>query len=150
MDPPADLRLSDVLAALSVATDLGMGQHPEKAVRSCLLATGLGRALGLTEEELRDVYFASLLRHLGCTATASLEARWFGGDELASRRAAERADFGSRREMLALALSTGRGSGLRRPLEVGRAVAGDLLHGREIFASVCEAGAHAGRAPRAG
>ena len=141
MDPPADLRLSDVLAALSVATDLGMGQHPEKAVRSCLLATGLGRALGLTEEELRDVYFASLLRHLGCTATASLEARWFGGDELASRRAAERADFGSRREMLALALSTGRGSGLRRPLEVGRAVAGDLLHGREIFASVCEAGA---------
>jgi HD-GYP domain-containing protein (c-di-GMP phosphodiesterase class II) len=140
VDPPADLRLSDVLAALSVATDLGMGQHPEKAVRSCLLATGLGRA-GLTEEELRDVYFASLLRHLGCTATASLEARWFGGDELASRRAAEPADFGSRREMLALALSTGRGSGLRRPLEVGQAVAGDFLHGREIFASVCEAGA---------
>jgi len=141
MDPPADLRLSDVLAALSVATDLGMGQHPEKAVRSCLLATGLGRALGLTEDELRDVYFASLLRHLGCTATASLEAKWFGDDELASRRAAERADLGSRREMLALALSTGRGSGLRRPLEVGRAAAGDLLHGREIFASVCEAGA---------
>ena len=34
-----DLRLSDLLAALSVATDLGMGQPPEKAVRSCLLAT---------------------------------------------------------------------------------------------------------------
>ena len=75
MDPPADLRLSDVLAALSVATDLGMGQHPEKAVRSCLLATGLGRAIGLSDGELRDVYFASLMRHLGCTATASLEAR---------------------------------------------------------------------------
>lgn len=45
-----------------------MGQQPEKAVRSCLLATGLGRALGLSEEDVRDVYFASLLRHLGCTA----------------------------------------------------------------------------------
>jgi len=36
-----DLRLSDLLAEFSVATDLGMGQPPEKAVRSCLMATGL-------------------------------------------------------------------------------------------------------------
>ena len=136
-----DLRLSDLLAALSVATDLGMGQPPEKAVRSCLLATGLGQALGLTDEEVRDVYYASLMRHLGCTATASLEARLFGGDELASRRVAEPADFGDRREMLALTLGTGRGSGPRRPLLVGRAVVGDLLQGRDILASVCEAGA---------
>ena len=28
------LRLADLLAALSVATDLGMGQQPEMAVRS--------------------------------------------------------------------------------------------------------------------
>jgi hypothetical protein len=34
-----DLRLADLLAALSVATDLGMGQQPEKAVRTCLVAT---------------------------------------------------------------------------------------------------------------
>ena len=141
MGTQGDLRLSDLLAALSVATDLGMGQQPEKAVRSCLLATGLGRALGLPHEEVRDVYFASLMRHLGCTATASLEARWFGGDELASRRLAEPADFGNRREMLALMLGTGRGSGTRRPLLVGRAVAGDLLHGRDILGAVCEAGA---------
>ena len=136
-----DLRLSDLLAALSVATDLGMGQPPEKAVRSCLLATGLGLAMGLSDAEVRDVYFASLMRHLGCTATASLEARLFGGDELESRRASEPADFGNRREMLALTFGTGRGSGPRRPLLVGRAVAGDLLHGPGIFASICEAGA---------
>ena len=43
--------------------------------------------------------------------------------------------------MLALTFSTGRGSGPRRPLLVGRAVAGDLLHGPGIFASICEAGA---------
>jgi len=132
--------LADVLAALSVATDLGMGQPPEKAVRSCLLATGLGRALGLPHQAVRDVYFATLLRHLGCTASAALEASWFGGDELASRRAAEPADFGHRREMLALTLSAGRGGGLRRPLLIGRAAAGDVLHGRDILASVCEAG----------
>lgn len=140
MGTRGDLRLADVLAALSVATDLGMGQTPEKAVRSCLLATGLGRALGLTDEVVRDVYFAALARHLGCTASAALEAGWFGGDELASRRIAEPADFGNRREMLALTLATGRGSGLRRPVLIGRAVVGDVRHGREILASVCEAG----------
>lgn len=43
--------------------------------------------------------------------------------------------------MLALTLGTGRGSGRRRPLLVVRAVAGDVRHGRDIVASVCEAGA---------
>ena len=141
VDTQGGLRLSDILAALSVTTDLGMGQAPEKGVRSCLLATGLARALGLPGEDVRDVYFASLMRHLGCTATAALEARLFGGDELASRRVFEPADFGDRREMLALTLSTGRASGVQRPLLVGRALAGNLRHGADIVASVCEAGA---------
>ncbi|MFI2431295.1 HD domain-containing phosphohydrolase [Streptomyces sp. NPDC018693] len=136
---PEQSRLTELLAALSVATDLGMGQPPEKAVRSCLLATGLARALDLPERQVRDVYLASLLRHLGCTATAAVEARLFGGDELASRSAAEPADFGDAREMLALTLGTGRGAGVHRPRLVTRAVLGNLQHGKTIFRSVCEA-----------
>ena len=38
------LRLMDLLAALSLATDLGMGQPPETASRCCVLATRLARA----------------------------------------------------------------------------------------------------------
>jgi hypothetical protein len=57
-----------------------MGQPPEKAVRSCQVATGLGRSLDLSDDQLHDVYFASLVRHVGCTATALWEARLFGGD----------------------------------------------------------------------
>lgn len=134
------LRLADLLAALSVATDLGMGQQPGKAVRSCLLATGLARAMDLPDRCVQEVYYASLVRHLGCTATSSLEARLFGGDELASRRAAEPADFGNSREMLALTLATGRGTGLRRPQLIARAMLGDRRHGEAIFEAVCEAG----------
>ncbi|MEV0176820.1 HD domain-containing phosphohydrolase [Streptomyces sp. NPDC050803] len=134
------LRLMDLLAALSVATDLGMGRPPETAVRSCLLATGLARALDLPDGQVRGVYLASLLRHLGCTATAAVEARVYGGDELASRSAAEPADFGSAREMLALTLGTGRGTGVHRPRLLTRAVVGDLQYGKTIFRSICEAG----------
>jgi hypothetical protein len=50
-----DLRLADLLAALSVATDLGMGHEPEKAVRSCVLATELARAASLPRHEVRAV-----------------------------------------------------------------------------------------------
>lgn len=135
------LRLADLLAALSVTTDLGMGQPPEKAIRTCLLATGLARALALPEEEVRAVHHATLLRHLGCTASASLEARLYGGDELVSRPAAEPTDFGDSRQMLALVAGTGRGSGWRRPGLLAGAVLGDLRHGREVFASICDAGA---------
>ncbi|WP_282695433.1 ArsR family transcriptional regulator [Streptomyces sp. CC208A] len=85
------LRLTELLAALSVATDLGTGQPPEKAVRSCLLATGLARALDLPDRQVRDVYLASLLRHLGCTATAAVEARQVrGGTEQYYQRTARR------------------------------------------------------------
>ena len=135
-----DLRLADLLAALSVTTDLGMGQPPEKAIRTCLLATGLARGMGLPDGQVRDVYHASLLRHLGCTATASLEAQLYGGDELASRRVAEPTDFGSPREMLALVLGTGRGAGRRRPRLLVTAIAGDMRHGRAVFESICDAG----------
>jgi putative nucleotidyltransferase with HDIG domain len=133
------LRLADLLAALSVATDLGMGRPPETAIRSCLVATGLARAMDLPERQVADVYFASLLRHLGCTATAAVEASIYGGDELASRRAAEPADFGNTLEMLALTLGMGRGQGLGRPRLLARAVVGDIKHGTMILRSVCEA-----------
>lgn len=134
------LRLADLLAALSVATDLGMGQSPEKAIRSCLVGTGLARAMDLPTHQVRDVYLATLLRHLGCTATAHEEAYWFGGDELKSRPASERADFGKPSEMVALTLGTGRGAGMRRPKLLARA----LMAGEQtvpILTAICEAGA---------
>src|SRR5712692_3700772 len=64
------LRLADVLAGLSLIADLGVGNEPEKAMRTCLLAVSLAEQLGLGEEERRDVYYAALLEHAGCTGGA--------------------------------------------------------------------------------
>jgi response regulator RpfG family c-di-GMP phosphodiesterase len=70
-DPEARrLRLADVLAALSVVTDLGHGQPPETAMRVCVVATRLAGRLGLSGSDRSHSYFASLLRHVGCTAYA--------------------------------------------------------------------------------
>lgn len=129
----------DLLAALSVTTDLGMGQPPETALRSSLLATGLARTMALPDDVVRNTSLGTLLRHVGCTATASVEARLYGGDELVSRQEAQPADFGNPREMLRLTLATGRGAGLMRPAKIAKSVVGDMRHGTEVLTSVCDA-----------
>jgi HD-GYP domain-containing protein (c-di-GMP phosphodiesterase class II) len=77
---PARLRLADLLAGLSVASDLGFGLPPETAMRSCLLATGLARKLGLSEDEVADTFYASLLFHVGCPAFSHETAALFGNE----------------------------------------------------------------------
>src|SRR5579859_8204580 len=84
---PEALRLAEFLAALSLATDLGMGQPLEQALRTCLIALALGQRLGLAPDELADVYYVALLRFLGCTADAHEFAEMVGGDDVALRAA---------------------------------------------------------------
>lgn len=135
------VRLADVLAAVSVATDLGMGQAPEKAIGACLVATALARRMDVPEADVSDVYYAALLRHLGCTATAHDEAHYFGGDELVSRPVAERSDFGNPRESLALLLQTGRGTGVDRIRYLARSLRLGKKGEQAILGAVCEVGA---------
>jgi HD-GYP domain-containing protein (c-di-GMP phosphodiesterase class II) len=135
-----DLRLAEPLAALSLTTDLAMGQEPEKAVRTCLVAVELARALDLPDQSVRDVYYASLLQHLGCTATNHEEA-YLVGDELAGRPQAERTDLGSGRESLALLAAVGRGTGPQRLRHVARTMAAGKEGNRRIYRAICEVGA---------
>ena len=68
------IRLAELVAALSVATDLGMGQPMEFALSSCVLAMRIGEKLGLSDEELRAVYYQGLLRYVGCNAETHIMA----------------------------------------------------------------------------
>ena len=79
----ARVRLAELVAALSLATDLGMGQPLEQALRTCRLAVAAGRELGLEDPLLADVYYLALLRFVGCTADAHEQAALVGGDEIA-------------------------------------------------------------------
>ena len=80
------LRLADLLAGLSVASDLGFGLPPETAMRACLIGTALARRMGMPEDEVADVYYATLLLHVGCGAMSHETAALFG-DELKLMRA---------------------------------------------------------------
>ena len=140
--PEQELRLAELLAALSVTTDLAMGQPPEKAIRSCVLATELARALDLPEAEVADVYWTSLLKHLGCTATLLEENDLFGPDDPGVRSVAERTDVARPRDLLALLLVTGQGAGFGRLRYLARSLVGGKEAATEIVRGVCEVAAH--------
>ncbi|HET9221903.1 MAG TPA: HD domain-containing phosphohydrolase, partial [Roseiflexaceae bacterium] len=74
-----DLRRAEVVAALSLATDLGSGHPVERALRACLLAVHFGDAIGLGTDDLTEVYYLALLRFAGCTADAH-RAQLFGDE----------------------------------------------------------------------
>lgn len=135
-----DVRLAELLAALSVATDLGMGQQPEKAVRACLIATQLARAMDLPDRDAQDVYYCTLLQHLGCTAPAHEMTFLFGDDRSVLVRA-ESTDERNAREALAVVALAGKGTGVRRPRHLGRVVASGKEGSTRALRGVCEVGA---------
>src|SRR4051794_21168802 len=54
-------RTAEVVAALSRATDLGIGQPMDFALRTCALALRLGETLGLSATDLRTIYYVALM-----------------------------------------------------------------------------------------
>src|SRR3954471_19938374 len=93
MTPAPRARLAELVGVLAMATDLGLGLPLEHTVRTCLLAMALGRRARLTEPELSDLYYLTLLRMLGCTADSDHAAEVFG-DEIAFGRDTQHLDYG--------------------------------------------------------
>jgi HD-GYP domain-containing protein (c-di-GMP phosphodiesterase class II)/DNA-binding CsgD family transcriptional regulator len=94
------LRLAELLASVSLATDLGTGQPLGHALRTCTIATVLAEAMGCGPDEVRTVHQFALLRFLGCTSDAAETAAMVGGDERAYNAAMGPVLMGSGREML--------------------------------------------------
>jgi HD-GYP domain-containing protein (c-di-GMP phosphodiesterase class II) len=137
---PAQFRLAELLVALSLVADLGMGHAPEEAVSACFMATKLARKMGLGEQETGDVYYTTLLRFAGCTSYAHEEAKFSAGQDVAMRAAGARRDFGRAADAAAFFLfDLARDAPLpRRAGAVLRAVAQGQQGTDEMFRSHCE------------
>ncbi len=97
--PPAQTRLLALLGGLSVALDVGTGAPLEESLRRSVVAGRLAQALGCSAEVRRDIAYASLLEHLGCTAY-SHELAASLGDDVSAVRAAFLAHPANQRDML--------------------------------------------------
>jgi HD-GYP domain-containing protein (c-di-GMP phosphodiesterase class II) len=95
-----------VIAALSLATDLGLGIDLEHGLRSTLFAMRLCDRLGVDRETASQTYYACLLLHVGCTANAHVAVEHYGdGADVLSRNTLP-VLFGSPREMMGAVVRT--------------------------------------------
>jgi HD-GYP domain-containing protein (c-di-GMP phosphodiesterase class II) len=109
------------MAALSLATDLGMGFPLEHSLRSTLLALRLAERLSVDDATLAQTYYGAMLVNIGCTADAEVAAALF--EEGATLTYFVPAIFGSTVEVMAGVARGLAGSGGPAPVRAVRGVA---------------------------
>lgn len=73
-------RRAEVVAALSLALDLGLGQPMEHMLRSSIIACRLATLLGLDAQQRGVVYYGDLLAWIGCHADSPEISALFDDD----------------------------------------------------------------------
>lgn len=133
-----DVRLAELVAALSLATDLGLGQPQEHIIRQTLIALRVAELQGLSEDELAAIFYVSLLAWVGCVADAHEMGKWFG-DDTAVRADSYLVDLVGAPMMRFMLSHVGSGSSpVRRLTMIGRFLAGGSREVQQSMASHCE------------
>ncbi|MFZ0844276.1 MAG: HD domain-containing phosphohydrolase, partial [Pseudolabrys sp.] len=111
-NPPQQIRLAELLGALSFALDLVEGQPAGHCMRCCWIGIHIGRATGLSDADIGELYYTLLLKDLGCSSNAARICQLYMTDDLTFKRDAKNID-GSLPQALRFVLShTGLQEGL--------------------------------------
>jgi HD-GYP domain-containing protein (c-di-GMP phosphodiesterase class II) len=86
------IRLSELLGALSYALDMVEGQPAGHCVRCCWIGIHVGREIGLSEPEIWELYYTLLLKDLGCSSNAARICQLYLTDDLSFKRDAKYID----------------------------------------------------------
>jgi hypothetical protein len=79
-EPDSGVTLAELLAAFSLATDLGLGQPMEHVLRSWQIAAQLATHMKMSDEQRESLFFVAMLAWVGCVADAPEVAAAFGDD----------------------------------------------------------------------
>jgi HD-GYP domain-containing protein (c-di-GMP phosphodiesterase class II) len=93
MSSERQVRLSEVLAGLSYALDLTEGQREGHAARSCLIGMRLAKTIGLSRADRSSLFYALLMKDLGCSSNAARFASLFAADERILKNAIKTIDW---------------------------------------------------------
>jgi len=75
------VRLSEVLAGLSYSLDLTEGSREGHSVRSCLIGMRIAEVMGLSQEDRSALFYALLMKDLGCSSNAARFAAIFAAND---------------------------------------------------------------------
>ncbi len=142
-----ELRLSELLSALSHALDITEGQPRGHAERSCLIGMRLGTQIGLDEQQLSSLFYALLLKDAGCSSNSAKVAALYGNADSAVKHDRKITDHHRPAQSLRhLLRNTAPGAS---PIAKARHIKALVAHGsegaRELTALRCERGANVAR-----
>lgn len=146
----SNVRLAEIVSSLSYALDMTDGQPVGHSLRCCWIGMHLGRAIGLGEAELSDLFYMLLLKDLGCSSNAARICQLFVTSDFDFKRNSKLMNNDSLSQVLRFVVNnTAVRSGLADRLRT-------LLHfamqsgqiNREIFETRCERGAQIARQMR--
>lgn len=141
------IRLSEVVSALSYALDLTEGQPIGHAVKSCIFGMRLADELQLSPVEKNDLYYALLLKDMGCSSNAARIHQIFGGDEQNAKRDFKTTDWQRLLEGFAyVRRHAAIGQSLfQRFLRIVKIASGSPGQARQLVQIRCERGANIAR-----
>lgn len=84
--PLGGLKLSELIGALSHALDITEGQPEGHCVRCCWIGMHVGKAMGMSDEALWELYYTLLLKDLGCSSNAARICQLYLTDDLSFKR----------------------------------------------------------------
>ena len=141
-----DMRLSELLGALSYALDITEGQPAGHCIRCCWIGMHIGRLAGLSDDELWQLYYTLLLKDLGCSSNAARICELYLADDRSFKH-----DFktvgDSLPQVLAFVLThTGLKAGLAERFRAVMTILRDGPHiAQELIATRCQRGADIAR-----
>ncbi len=139
--------LSELLAALSFALDLTEGAVPGHALRSCLLGMRLAAAAELPAHQRANLYYALLLKDIGCSSNAARMCAITGGDDRAIKAGVKLEDWTKPHQPKLSTLSLmwknvlPGANPLARALRIGKIAMTQHDNNREMITLRCDRGA---------
>jgi len=126
-----NVRIAEVMATLSYAADLGLGQPMAHCMRQTVIALRMAELVGASDRELEATYYLGLMMNVYCHADAAEQAKWFGDDISSKADVFEALDMNTARTIaFVLRLVGSHGSGVAR---VKRLAAFPVMGLREVL-----------------
>jgi len=109
----SQLQLSEVIGAFSYALDLTEGQAPGHCIRCCWIGYFIGQQLGLSTDQLWELYYTILLKDAGCSSNAARLCELYSYDDRITKHDFKTIDSDNLAQLLQFVLThTGVKSGM--------------------------------------
>ena len=136
-----DLRLSEVVSALSYALDVTDGHDLGHAVRSCVIGMRLAEEVGLEVQQRSALFYGLLLKDAGCSSNAAKVAALYHADDHSVKRQVKLINHKKVPEALRYVWRNVGGTGPRKVVHATTAILKGPRIAKEMTLIRCERGA---------